>query len=191
MAKRKPATESGPARRAPGAAPRPRTGQAGARTAGTVAKANGLADRKQPADRRQAGLFARNEGEEGAASTLPSSLDFDQRPSAARSGRAEFEERRREHPESGPGMTAGDVDADWVSAYSVGDEAPGGDNPTPDQSVVEDAGAALGVAYRAGEELRAEDEIADRDRHRWELDPASSEDYPTRTRGVKARKKEN
>jgi len=34
--------------------------------------------------------------------------------------------------------TAGDVDAGWEAAYSVGDEAPGGDNPTPGQTVVED-----------------------------------------------------
>jgi hypothetical protein len=116
-------------------------------------------------------------------------LDLDQRPSAARSGRAELEVRRREHPETGPGMTAGDVDADWVAAYSVGDEAPGGDNPTPGQTVVDEVGRALGVEYAAGEELSSTGKIEDRDRHRWELDPASSEDYPARTHQPKARKK--
>ena len=45
-------------------------------------------------------------------------------------------------------MTAGDVDADWEEAYAVGDEAPGGDNPTPDQDRVDDIGKALGVEYR-------------------------------------------
>jgi hypothetical protein len=96
--------------------------------------------------------------------------------------------RRREHPETGPGLTAGDVDADWVAAYTVGDEAPGGDNPTPGQTVVEEMGRALGVEYADGEELST-DKLEDRDRHRWELDPASAEDYPERTHGPKAPKK--
>jgi Family of unknown function (DUF6335) len=126
---------------------------------------------------------------EDAALALPSSLDLDQRPSAARSGRAELEERQREHRETGPGLTAGDIDADWVAAYSVGDEAPGGDNPTPGQTVVEEVGRALGVEYADGEELSTTEKIENRDRHRWELDPASSEDYPERTHQPKPRKK--
>ena len=73
-------------------------------------------------------------------------------------------------------MTGGDVDADWEDAESVGDEAPGGDNPTPDQDVVEEIGQALGVTYDDDEELQGGDELAERDRHRWELDPASRED---------------
>ena len=40
----------------------------------------------------------------------------------------------------------GDIDADRESAYSVGDEAPGGDNPTPDQDIVDDIGRAVGVS---------------------------------------------
>ena len=51
-------------------------------------------------------------------------------------------------------MTAGDVDADWEDAYAVGDEAPGGDNPTPDQDRVDDIGKALGVEYQDNEELK-------------------------------------
>ena len=85
--------------------------------------------------------------------------------------------RLADHPESSPALTAGDVDADWEAAYSVGDEAPGGDNPTPDQDVVDDIGKALGVQYEDNEELKGEKKISDRDKHRWELDPASAEDY--------------
>ena len=85
-----------------------------------------------------------------------------------------------EHNETSPVLTGGDVDADWEDAYAVGDEAPGGDNPTPDQDRVDDIGKALGVEYQDNEELRAADKVADRDRHRWELDPASSEDYRDR-----------
>jgi hypothetical protein len=110
----------------------------------------------------------------------PSSLSLDRRPSAARTGRQEMREARRDHPEVNPDITGGDVDADWASAYDAGDEAPGGDNPTPDQDRVDDIGKALGVQYEDNEELKASDKIAERDKRRWELDPASSDDYRDR-----------
>jgi hypothetical protein len=110
----------------------------------------------------------------------PSSLDLDRSASAARSGRRELREKFDEHTETGPAITGGDIDADWESAYSVGDEAPGGDSPTPDQDIVDDIGRAVGVEYQDSEELKGEEKIAERDRHRWELDPASSEDYDDR-----------
>ena len=112
----------------------------------------------------------------------PSSLDLDRRPSAARSGRKGLRDTVLEHNEVSPEITAGDVDADWEDAYSIGDEAPGGDNPTPDQDRVDDIGKALGVQYEDNEELKGPDKIAARDRKRWELDPASSEDYVDRDR---------
>jgi hypothetical protein len=117
---------------------------------------------------------------EESVPTPPSSLDLEREPSAARSGRAEMREARRDHTETSPVLTGGDVDADWEEAYAVGDEAPGGDNPTPDQDRVDDIGKALGVEYQDNEELRPTDKIADRDKKRWELDPASSEDYKDR-----------
>lgn len=107
----------------------------------------------------------------------PSSLDMDRTASSARSGGRGLRERIHEHNETSPAITAGDVDADWESAYSVGDEAPGGDNPTPDQDVVDEIGKALGVQYEDNEELKGEKKISDRDKNRWELDPASAEDY--------------
>jgi hypothetical protein len=110
----------------------------------------------------------------------PSSLDLDRSASAVRTGRREMHERYEEHTETSPALTGGDVDADWESAYSVGDEAPGGDNPTPDQDIVDDIGRAVGVEYEDNEELKGDEKIAKRDRKRWELDPASSEDYPDR-----------
>ena len=112
--------------------------------------------------------------------TPPSSLDFDRSASAARSGRRELRDRYAEHTETSPALTGGDVDADWESASSVGDEAPGGDNPTPDQDLVDDIGRALGVEYQDNEELKGEAKIAKRDRNRWELDPASSDDWDER-----------
>ena len=53
-------------------------------------------------------------------------------------------------------ITGGDVDVDVEDAYFTGDEAPGGDNPTPDQDVVDDIGKALGVTYDDDEELKGE-----------------------------------
>ena len=55
-----------------------------------------------------------------------------------------------------PELTAGDVDGDWENAYFSGEEAPGGDNPSPDQNVVDDIGKALGVEYQDDEELQGE-----------------------------------
>jgi hypothetical protein len=114
--------------------------------------------------------------------TPPSSLNMDRHASAARSGRAELREALAAHTESSPALTGGDVDADWESAYATGDEAPGGDMPTPDQGVVEDIGLALGVEYQDDEELKGAVKIEERDRHRWELDPASAEDYQERAK---------
>ena len=112
--------------------------------------------------------------------TPPSSLDMDRTASAARTGRAELEQSLREHHGMDPRITAGDVDADWENAYFSGDEAPGGDNPTPDQEVVDDIGRAVGVQYEDAEELKSTDKVEQRDKHRWELDPASAEDYKER-----------
>jgi hypothetical protein len=102
---------------------------------------------------------------------------MNRRGSAVRTGRAEIAEHRADHATLTPSITAGDVDVNVEDAYFNGDEAPGGDNPTPDQDVVDEIGKALGVEYQDSEELRSGDKLAERDKHRWELDPASSEDY--------------
>ena len=117
---------------------------------------------------------------EDGVPTVPSSLGLERRGSAARTGQAEMEERRIALASMTPAITGGDVDASVQNAYFSGDEAPGGDNPTPDQDVVENIGRALGVEYHDGEELKGSDKVAERDRHRWELDPASAEDYKDR-----------
>ena len=145
-----------------------------ARTA--AAKKKAVAARKAPAlDRAR-----RTVRGDDIVPTPPSSLDLDRTASAARSGRRQMSERLHEHNETSPALTAGDVDADWESAATVGDEAPGGDNPTPDQDIVDDIGKAVGVQYEDNEELKGEEKIIKRDKHRWELDPASSEDFKDR-----------
>ena len=67
----------------------------------------------------------------------------------------------------------------WDRDY-VGEEAVGGANPTPDQDVVEELGAAVGITYEDNEPLHTAEKLEERDRNRWELDPASSEDYQWR-----------
>ena len=111
--------------------------------------------------------------------TPPSSLNMNRHGSAVRTGRAELAEVR-EHLGALGALTSNDPDADAETAYFSGDEAPGGDNPTPDQDIVDDIGRALGVTYQDSEELRSSDKLVERDKHRWELDPASAEDYKER-----------
>ena len=111
-----------------------------------------------------------------------SAVDLDRSVLAIRTGRREMKEHLAEHTETSPVLTGGDVDANWEAAFSSGDDAPGGDNPTPDQDVVEEIGRALGVEYQDNEELRGAAKLEERDRFRWEYNPASSEDYAERTR---------
>jgi len=136
------------------------------------------APKKQPRLDRERRILREEPAEPAGA---PSSLDFEHRASGVEAGRSEMQARLDQHHEVNPELTGGDVDANWEDAYFSGDEAPGGDNPTPDQDVVEDIGRALGLEYQDREELH--EKVADRDKHRWELDPASSEDY--RDRGKK------
>ena len=112
--------------------------------------------------------------------TPPSSLDMDRHGSAVRTGRAVMAETLRDHRGMSPDIAAGDVDVDVEDAYFTGEEAPGGDNSTPDQDIVDDIGRALGVEYQDNEPLKGSDKLLERDKHRWELDPASSEDYNER-----------
>lgn len=159
--------------------PKPRPAVTRTRTAATVLK-RPAATPKPP--RRVALGLARDRRllpEEERVPTPPSSLDMDRRGSAVRTGRAEMAEER-ENLGSMQELTGGDIDADAENAYFSGEEAPGGDNPTPDQDIVDDIGRSLGVEYQDAEELRGSDKVADRDKHRWELDPASSEDYKNR-----------
>jgi hypothetical protein len=119
--------------------------------------------------------------DDASVQSPPSSLNMDRHGSAARSGRKGLEANIRRHNDMSPALTGGDVDADWENAYFSGDEAPGGDNLTPDQEDVDDMGKALGVEYQDNEELQGSDKVVKRDEHRWELDPASSDDYKDRT----------
>jgi hypothetical protein len=177
---------AGQARKASAGRARKKTAAKPARRASTAKTRVRKAARKPARTKRVAGQTRkapalnrerRTIGDEGIVPTPPSSLDLDRTASAARSGRRELHEKLAKHTETSPALTGGDIDADWESAYAVGDEAPGGDNPTPDQDIVDDIGRAVGVEYEDNEELKGDKKIADRDKRRWELDPASAEDY--------------
>ncbi len=85
-------------------------------------------------------------------------------------------EKIADYTDRSPELSGGDVDAAWEDS-DVGEESVGGGNPTPDQSVVEELGEAMGVTYEDNEPLDFQEKLEKRDRDRWELDPASAEDF--------------
>ena len=90
-------------------------------------------------------------------------------------GKAELQARLSEHHATSPTLSGGDVDAAWEDA-NVGEETAGGMNPTPDQDMVEEIGKAYGITYAEDEPLRTGEKLAERDEHRWELDPESADE---------------
>ncbi|WP_019502107.1 DUF6335 family protein [Pseudanabaena sp. PCC 6802] len=76
--------------------------------------------------------------------------------------------------------TAGDIDADRYLSKVVGEEAVGGTTPTPDQNVVEELAASVGIEIPDKYTLHTTAMLEERDCHRWELEVESSEDYDER-----------
>jgi hypothetical protein len=81
--------------------------------------------------------------------------------------------RMRENTAASPKDSGGDPDATWEDVNDSGEESVSGDNPTPDQSVVEENASAMGVTYEDNEELDLLDKIERRDRDRYELEEQS------------------
>ena len=77
-------------------------------------------------------------------------------------------------------LAGGDIDAAWDQAAS-GEETVGGSTPTPDQDLVDEIGRAAGVSYEDAEPLNMSEKVERRDDERWELHPASSEDFGERS----------
>lgn len=90
-------------------------------------------------------------------------------------GADELHERLAEHTSKSPELSGGDIDAAWDDA-NVGEETAGGMAPTPDQDMVEEIGEAYGITYEDDEPLHTGDKLAERDDHRWELNPESVEE---------------
>jgi hypothetical protein len=82
-------------------------------------------------------------------------------------------QRLRNNTAASPRDAGGDLDADWEDVNDSGSETVAGDNPTPDQSLVEENASAMGVSYEDNEELEFIDKIERRDRDRFELDENS------------------
>jgi hypothetical protein len=81
--------------------------------------------------------------------------------------------RLRNNTAASPRDAGGDLDAAWEDVNDSGSETVAGDNPTPDQSLVEENASAMGVSYEDNEELGFIDKIEKRDRERYELDENS------------------
>jgi hypothetical protein len=97
-------------------------------------------------------------------------------------GSKQLADRLQNNPGTDPTLSGGDIDARWDDAESGGDETVGGSTATPGRNDLDAIGEAVGVTYADGEELKTGEKENRRDRHRWELDPASSEDYVDRTK---------
>lgn len=100
---------------------------------------------------------------------------FEDRQQLSVGGRKELKEELEEHNSKSPTLSGGDIDAKWQEADVSGEETVGGTTPTPDQDVVDELGQALGITYEDDEPLRTEEKLRERDRNRWELNPASAE----------------
>ncbi len=97
-------------------------------------------------------------------------------------GSKQLADRLQNNQGTDPTLSGGDIDARWDDAESGGDETVGGSTATPGRNDLDAIGAAVGVTYADGEELKTGEKEERRDRHRWERDPASSEDYVDRTK---------
>jgi len=82
-------------------------------------------------------------------------------------------QRLRNNTAASPRDAGGDLDADWEDVNDSGSETVAGDNPTPDQSLVEENASAMGVSFEDNEELEFIDKIEKRDRDRYELEEGS------------------
>lgn len=97
-------------------------------------------------------------------------------------GSAKLAHRLQNDSLADPDITGGEVDAQWEGAQFSGDESAVSSMSIPGTGQVDDVGKAMGVTYSDVEELKFGDKERSRDIKRWELDPASSDDYQDRVR---------
>jgi hypothetical protein len=102
--------------------------------------------------------------------------DFAERQGLASGGRQKLEEKLNEHNSLDPSLSGGDVDAAWEDTNVAGEECVGGSVSTRDQDIVDELGEAAGLTYRDDEALNYDRKVLNRDRDRWELNPASADD---------------
>ena len=82
-------------------------------------------------------------------------------------------ERIEEHHSSSPADSGGDFDAQWEEVNTSGSESVFGDNPTPDQSNVEENAEAMGMSFEDNQPLDFIKKMEKRDRDRFELNEDS------------------
>jgi hypothetical protein len=82
-------------------------------------------------------------------------------------------QRLRNNTAASPSDSGGDIDAAWEDVNDTGSETVGGDNPTPDQSDVEENAHAIGVNFEDNQQLDFDQQIEKRDNDRFELDERS------------------
>lgn len=92
---------------------------------------------------------------------------------------AELAERLLENTAASPADSGGDIDANWEDVNVSGSESVFGDNPTPDQSDVEENAHAMGINFEDNEPLDFVEKIEERDRDRFELDQDSKDENDT------------
>lgn len=81
--------------------------------------------------------------------------------------------RLRNNTAASPSDSGGDIDAAWEDVNDTGSETVGGDNPTPDQSDVEENAHAIGINFEDNQQLDFDEQLEKRDRHRFELNEGS------------------
>lgn len=102
--------------------------------------------------------------------------EFAQVAAVNEGSREQLIDKLEQHNATSPILSGGDIDAAWEDD-AVGDESAGGSSPTPDQDVVEEIGEAFGITYHDNEPLHTAEKLEERDKDRWELNPASAEDF--------------
>lgn len=95
---------------------------------------------------------------------------------------ANLAHRMKDDPMADSTVTGGDPDVQWEGAQFSGDESAVSSMTSPEQNEVDQIGRAMGVTYQDNEELNFGEKEHSRDVKRWELDPASSEDYRERVK---------
>src|SRR5579864_7132274 len=91
-------------------------------------------------------------------------MEFDEATRVGASGYHQVQRKVAQDRRILSDLSGGDVDATVTSEGA--DESPDGDNPTPDQNIVENLGRAAGETYEDDEPLRPKEKIEKRDKNR-------------------------
>lgn len=144
------------------------------------------------ADREDAATVSDPQAGETAPERLPSGFQTSPEPAPWVQGEPLPERSMAASDPADRGWTPDDpldrrpgTEADRLGAgfhpKDVSDETGDATSPRPDANVADEIGAEVGVTFQDTEPIGVTEKVAERDRRRWELDPASSEDYELRT----------